>query len=241
MIRGLYSAATGMAAAQQNHEILAQNLANATVPGYRRRGVAFESFEQGLNELSNSQVSSDTLGTRPWKGFSGFEIGPVVYTGSPLDLAVDGDSFFVVQGPNGPLYTRNGTFKLSADGQLQTNDGLAVSGTNGPLTIPATARDIAVGQDGTVSADQVQVGQLQLSRFADPGQLVPAGTTLFEAPDGLQPLSQSGQVFQGYRENSNVQVVNEMVSMIVGMRHFEAAQRALRTLSESIQLNTRPQ
>jgi flagellar basal-body rod protein FlgF len=239
MIRGLYSAATAMDLAQQNHDVIAQNLANAMMPGYRRQGIVAGTFNQALSAAG--PAAKNLLGTVAGTTFHAFEPGSFQHTGSPLDLAIDGDGFFVLQGPRGPLYTRNGTFKLSPDGELQSKDGLPVLGSGGPIRIPANTSDIVVGQQGTVTADRNSVGQIQIAKFADPTKLVSVGTTLFEAPPGVQPQDGGGAVRQGYRENSNVQVVNEMVSMIAGMRHFEAAQRALRALSDSIQMNTRPQ
>jgi flagellar basal-body rod protein FlgF len=237
MVNGLYSAASAMDAAQQKHDVVAQNLANANVSGYRRRGLSFEQ----LLAQSTSQVGSGVTGTRSSKEYSAFDAGPMQYTGNPLDAAVQGDSFFVLQGPKGPLYTRNGNFQINGKGQLQSSSGLLVNGTNGPIQIPADSKQITISPDGTVLADKNPVGQLQLAHFADDNNLIPAGTTLFTAPADVQPQTSTDKVLQGYREGSNVQVVNEMVNMIAGMRHFEAAQHALKTISDAVQQNTRPQ
>jgi flagellar basal-body rod protein FlgF len=242
MIRGIYSAATALDAAQQNHDAVSENLANATMPGYRRRGLAFESVERALQEANQPQTGTSILGTHVAQEYTGFEAGPLQDTGNPLDVAIDGNGFFVLQGPNGPLYTRNGTFKINANGELQSQDGLPVKGADGPITVPTNTVKISIGRDGTILADKTQVGKLDIQSFADPSQLERAGTTLFTAPAGVQPQTGGAiSVHQGYRESSNVQVVNEMVAMIAGMRHFEAAQHALRTVSETMQLNTRPQ
>jgi flagellar basal-body rod protein FlgF len=241
MIRGLYSAATALDVAQQNHEVIAHNLAHANVPGYRRRGVAFETFDQSLGRASSTQASSDIIGSRVSSVYHGFEAGPIHLTGNPLNVALEGDGFFVLQGRNGPLYTRNGSFKLGANGELQSSDGLPVRGTGGPIRVPPNTAEIAIAADGTVSADNTAVGQLQVARFPDARELVRVGTTLFEAPAGVQPQAGTGQVRQGYLEGANVQVVNEMVAMIASSRRFESAQRALRALSQALQLSTRPQ
>jgi flagellar basal-body rod protein FlgF len=241
MVPGLYSAATALDSSERNHEIVSHNLAHANVPGYRSRGVAFETFDRALADAGQSVAGEGLHGTAVERGFSNFQTGPVQHTGNPFDVALTGDGFFVVQGPQGPLYTRNGTFTLTNGGELRTQDGRQVLGTAGPITLPENAQEITVGRDGTIFADGSQIGQLQLARFSNPSVLEPVGTTLFAAPAGTapEPLA-DGRVQQGYREGANVQVVNEMVSMIAGMRHFEASQRALRTISESIQLNTRP-
>ena|SRR5438034_55603 len=242
MIRGLYSAATALNVADQNHEVVADNLAHLNVPGYRKHGVAFQTFDRALSDATGTNSSEGIKGTQVAKHYRNFETGPVEFTGNPLDVTVNGSSFFVIQGPNGPLYTRNGTFMLGPNGQLQTKDGRAVTGTGGGvITIPPSAAEIAIGKDGTISADGIRIGQLQLASFPDPNALVPVGTTLFAAANGVQPQTGTGTVQQGYREGANVKVVNEMVSMIAGMRHSESAQRALRSLSDTLQLSTRPQ
>jgi flagellar basal-body rod protein FlgF len=236
MIQGFYSAATALDAAIQNQDVVAQNLAHTTVPGYRRQGLAFETLNRALSQTS--APAPNLLGTRPSSSYTAFEPGPMQFTGNPLDLAINGESFFVVQGPNGPLYTRNGVFQLSLTGELQTKGGLPVVGTNGPITIPPKTAQLTVAPDGTVLADKVPKGRLQLAHFANPNVLVPAGTTLFAAPAEANPDTDTSKVEQGYREGSNVQAVQEMVSMIAGMRHYEAAQRALRSLSDAIQSRT---
>jgi flagellar basal body rod protein FlgG len=243
MLRGLYCATTALSAADNNQDIIAQNLAHADVPGYRRQGVTFETFDRALAQVDpNRELSEqDQYGTAPSRLYNNFETGPMQVTGNPLDLAVNGDNFFVIQGPDGPLYTRNGSFTLNSAGQLQTRDGRLVSGVAGPITIPPDTTQLMIATDGTVSADGAAIGQLRLARFPDPTILERVGTTLFQAPARVQPQAGNGTVLQGYREGANVQPVVEMVSMMAGMRHFQASQRALRTLSESLQLSTRPQ
>ena len=241
MIQGLYSAATALDTLSQNQDVVAQNLAHASMPGYRRRGLTFEAFAPAAAQPPQGNSTPNLQGTQVAQLYSQFDAGPVQYTGNPLDMALKGNGFFTVDGPNGPLYTRNGTFQLGQQGQLQNSGGLPVAGTGGPITIPPTTSKITITQQGAVFADKTEVGRLQLTKFANPGLLKPAGTTLFQAPPGVEPQpATSSSVQQGYREGSNVQVVSEMASMIAGMRQYEAAQRALRSLSEAVQQNVRP-
>jgi flagellar basal-body rod protein FlgF len=240
MIRGMYNAASALDAAALNQDLLADNLANANTPGYRRQGLVFEAVQQQV--AGNQQTAANSpQGMKAGRSYTSFESGPVQFTGNPLDVALSSNAFFVLNGPNGPVYTRNGTFERNGQGQLQSHSGLPVSSGGGPIVIPANAQHIEVTQDGTVRADKVEVGKLQLAAFADPSVLQRTGTTLFEGPAGQQPDPGTFRVTQGYREGSNVQIVNEMVSMMTGMRHYEAAQRALRALGDAIALNTRPQ
>lgn len=235
MLQGYYSAASGMSAALQNQDILAQNLAHAPVPGYRRQSLSFEEFVSSQSATNYPTTSKPLHGASIARNASSFAPGVYQKTGNPLECAIQGDGFFVLNGPNGPVYTRNGQFQINDQGQLVSASGYPVVGTNGTLQIPTTAAQIIISQDGTVSADTTQVGQLRLASFSDPTQLVRAGTTLFSAPDGVAAQTSTASVRQGYREGSNVSVVHEMVQMISGMRQYEAAAKALRSLSDAMQ------
>ncbi len=237
MIRGLYVAATALDAAFQSQDVYAQNIASAGVPGYRRVALAAESFDRAMDQAG----AGGPAGARVAATYTDFRPGLLTYSGNKLDVALDGAGFFVARGPDGPVYTRDGAFVRDVDGNLRTHGGLPVLGTDGPVVLPPDAADVRFAPDGTVRADGAVVGQLRLADFPDPSRLVRAGTTTFSAPAGEEPRDGTAAVRQGYRESSNVEVATEMVNMIRGARYFEAAQRALRTLSESVQLNTRPQ
>ena len=260
MIRGLYSAATALDAAAQNQELVADNLANASTPGFRRHGLIFQTLQQSLNDGSDAAIppssgvnanlanstnsSAPPLGASAGGEYTSFESGPLQYTGNPLDVALSEDAFFVLDGPSGPAYTRNGTFRLNSLGQMESASGMPVRSQGGRLTIPQNTSTITVSRDGSVYADNAIVGQLEVAYFPQPNAVLQRiGTTLFGGPRQTpqqSPLT-SVQVMQGYREGSNVQIVNEMVSMIAGMRHYEAAERALHALADAVQMNTRPQ
>ena len=147
----------------------------------------------------------------------------------------------MLDGPSGPVYTRNGSFQRGPQGDLQSVSGFPVRSSGGRITIPAEAAQINVTKEGVVKADETEVGRLQLAEFKDPSGLQRVGSTLFEGPQGQAPAPGSYQVDQGYREGSNVKVVNEMVSMLTGMRFYEAAERAIRALGDVVSLSTKPQ
>ncbi len=235
MLQGYYSAASGMRAALENQDVLATNLAHASVPGYRRQSLSFEAFAAPVEPGNGAATTTPMHGTKSAQNYTTFTAGDPQYTGNPLEVALQGDGFFVLDGPNGPLYTRNGQFLLNNQGELASHNGSLVSGVNGPLRIPANTAAITIAQDGTVQADNTAVGKLRVVSFDDPRQLVRAGTTLFEAPAGVEPQTSGSAVRQGYREGSNVQVIDEMVQMISGMRQYEAAAKALRSLSDAMQ------
>jgi flagellar basal body rod protein FlgG len=237
MLTGLYSAGTAMESASRQHEVIAQNLAHAQMPGYRRMMIRNASFESGFDEELRVAVQRQALGTDSQEIVFDFSQGNLEQTEHPLDVALQGDGFFVVAGPHGPLYTRNGVFRLDADGNLVTADHRAVQGSSGDITIPQDApfASIQIGKDGTVFANGVQAGQLKIVRFESPHQLTPAGVTLFAAPLGVNPLAADATVLQGMRERSNVSPIQEMVDLIGAQRRHEAAQRSMSLINESLE------
>jgi len=241
MLQGYYSAASGMSAALQNQDILAQNLAHAPVPGYRRQALAFEEFTAPSPAAGAPGGNQSLHGSQIAQNSSSFAAGAYQKTSNPLECALQGDGFFVLDGPNGPLYTRNGQFHVNTEHELVNASGYKVSGSNGPLRIPPNAAQITIAQDGKISADNVPIGQFRLASFADPNRLERVGSTLFKAPNGVDPQTSTAVVQQGHREGSNVQVIQEMVQMISGMRQYEAAAKAMRSLSDAMQQRTNAQ
>ncbi len=240
MIRGMYSAASALVVASEQQEVTAYNLANATSPGYRERGLVFETFDRTLGRAT--EPTGDIVGAKTAQAYHDFRPGALQQTGHPSDLALsDPDRVFVLAGPNGPVYTRNGTFLRTAQGQLVSPGGYPLQGENGPVNFPANANQITVAGDGSVTADGAPAGNVRLVRFTNPGQLTAAGPTLYTAPPNAGLTNAPGRVLQGYREGSNVQPADAMVRLIIGARYYDAAQRSLRAISESLQLNTRPQ
>ena len=241
MLRGLYQAGSALQTASLNQELVADNLANATTPGYRGQGLVFEALLGGDFASANPARAARAPAPLPDGIYTSFAAGPMQQTGSPLDVAINGDAFFTLDGPRGPVYTRNGSFQLNGRGELQSASGLRVSGQGGAISIPSDAGEIRIGADGVVYADGREVGRLQLAQFENNQALRRVGTTLFEGPAARQPEPGSVRLEQGYREGSNVQMVQEMISMMIGMRQYEAAERALKSLGDAIGNNTRPQ
>ncbi|MBP3956829.1 flagellar hook basal-body protein [Gemmata sp. G18] len=240
MIRGMYSAASALVVASEQQEVTAHNLAHATTPGYRERGLVFETFDRALGRAT--EPTGDITGVRTVQAYNDFRPGALQQTNHPYDLALgDPDRFFVLNGPNGPLYTRNGCFFPTPGGQLVSQGGYALQSENGAVTIPPNANRVVIASDGSITADGQPLGQLRVVRFANPQQLTATGPTLYTAPPGAGLQAAPTQVMQGFREGSNVQPADAMVRLIIGARYYDAAQRALRSLAETIQLNTRPQ
>lgn len=239
MLRGIYAAASGMDASANAHEMIARNLAHASVPGYRRVILPFVTMEQAAAPgIGPDPVpGTEMLGVQNGKAELDLTPGSMVRTGSPLDVAIQGDGFFSVQGPTGTLYTRSGAFQIDPAGQLVTTDGLPVLSDKGPITIPSTttASQVSISADGTIRAGKEDVGKLKVTHFADPQQLESVGASLFRAAADARPLESDAQLLQGTRELSNVSPVNELINMIAAQRHYEASQRAITAMDRAMQ------
>jgi len=215
-------------------EIVTHNLANVSTVGYKRRCNAFsESLEKagtGAEEYLPGEIKVESA--------LDFSQGNLVQTGRALDFAVFGRGFFVIETPEGPLYTRNGMFQTSPTGQLVDSMGRTVAGDGGPIIIPPTAGEtqIYVSGDGTVRAGKAVVGKFSVVDFQDSeGKLVSAGENCFYMPDkNVQPAAAGNVVVkQGYQEASNVSVVDELVDMIMVTRLYEANMRFVSAQSET--------
>ena len=241
MITGLYSAASAMDNAATRHEASAENLANAHLPGYRRRVVQQNSFATELSKTRDTSGMSPLLGIAPPKDADGgirldFTHGAMKQTGRSLDVALEGDGFFVVEGPNGPLYTRNGAFMASPDGRLVTTDMLSVIGRNGPINIPAnlSSEAITVTGDGRLLGNGIEFGQLATVQFADKTKLTAVGASLLQAADDVVPQDSNDPVLQGFLEQGNVSHMEELVNILVASRQYEAAQKVLTVIDQSM-------
>ncbi len=240
MISGLYSAATAMDASTTRHEMAAENLANIQMPGFRRRIVTQSSFDTVLDPLrrpTDGVDSSKLLGTTTNRIEYDFSQGHFDQTKRPLDLALSGDGFFTVQGPDGPLYTRNGSFYVDANRQLVTIDNLPLMGSGGPIVLPpqVNSENIEISRDGRLYDAGQEFGQLELVQFQDNSVLTPAGSSLFSAAANAVPLPSAAEVLQGTLELANTSSIDELINIVTGTRQFEAAQKALNTIAESVQ------
>ncbi len=254
MIRALYTAATGMEAQQLNIDVIAHNLANVGTTGFKRSRADFQDLlyqtlrDPGAANTGTTQVPTGLqvgLGVKPAAIQRVHLQGDFVQTSNPLDVAVRGDGFFQINRPDGSVaYTRAGAFKLDATGALVTSDGDALSP---PIRIQDGAEAITVGTDGTVSVRlpgetaPSQVGQIQTVRFANPAGMRAEGRNLFAETDtsgspqsGTPGQDGFGELTQGFLENSNVSVVEELVAMIAGQRAYEINSRAVAAADEML-------
>jgi len=236
MFPGMYSAAKAMQVAERQHEVSASNLAHMNLPGHRRKLFANAEFGSYLNP-GGSQEQAGSESSNADNIATDFTMGTMKQTGRSLDVAIEGEGFFTLQGPDGKLFTRNGGFQINGDGEIISVDGLPVLGDRGPLRVPAGTSSEAVLIDpaGRVYAGTTQVGQLEVALPQSNEDLQQVGDTLFAVADEATVRTEEGNFRQGMLELSNVTPVNELVNLLVASRHYEAAQRTMRAISDALQ------
>ena len=256
MIKAMRTAASGMSAQQMNVDIISNNLANVNTTGFKRAKIEFQDIlyqklrAAGAESAAGSSVPISLevgYGTRPVTTQRNFSMGTLQMTSNPLDLAIEGNGFFQVLLPDGTYaYSRDGSLKLSADGQLVTSDGFYLQPG---ITIPSDATDIHVSPDGLVSvlipgdSEPQEIGQIELAKFVNAAGLEAIGHNLFTLSAssgdpilGNPGLEGFGRINQGYLEMSNVEIVDEMVNMIVAQRAYEINSKAIQTSEEMTQV-----
>lgn len=258
-MRSLSIAATGMMAQQLHVEVISNNIANMTTAGYKRRLPAFQDLLY-QNQRRIGGASSDLgtivpagvqigLGVKPAAVTRIHDQGDMVSTDNPLDLAIQGRGFFVVELPGGePAYTRDGSFQLSPDGLLVTVDGFTVSPG---ITVPDDATSVIVNPNGGVQAklqgtiDPVDLGQLETAIFPNEVGLEAIGNNFFiETPaSGRAAVATPGatgygELLQGFIEGSNVNPVAEITSLIAAQRAYELNSQVITASDEMMRTTT---
>jgi flagellar basal-body rod protein FlgG len=254
MLRALYTAASGMNAQQANIDNIAHNLANVNTTGFKKSRLEFEDLMYQEMRTAGSAASATTeapigleigLGTRAVASARNFSAGNMRATYAPLDIAIDGRGFFQVSLPDGTTgYTRSGALHLDAQGAIVTNEGYALEPQ---ISVPAQATAISVSRDGIISAtiagqsEVQQLGTVEIATFANDGGLRPLGGNLFapttasgDPETGAPGTDARGTLIQGFLEDSNVSVVEEMVNMIIGQRAYEANSRVVKAADEML-------
>lgn len=246
MDASMWIAKTGLDAQQKRMSVISNNLANVNTNGFKRDRALFEDLlyhnvrQAGGQTTANEQAPTGMMlgtGTRVTATEKLHAQGNLISTQNALDIAVSGEGFFQVLQPDGTIaYTRDGSFKLSATGQVVTVNGALLQP---PIVIPPNVESITIGADGTVTAavfggGQQQIGAIQVARFLNPAGLQPMGQNLAKQtvasgqPQVVQPgLNGAGKLVQGALEASNVNVVEEMVNMIETQRAYEVNSKAI--------------
>ena len=255
MVRGLYTAAAGMNAQQNNIDVTSNNIANVNTTAFKKDRAEFaDLMYQSLNYTANATSSSTNnptgmdvgLGVRVSGVQKSFIQGSLKQTGNDLDLAIQGKGFFEIETPTGEsTYTRNGSFKRDSEGALVTAQGYKLIPE---IVIPNTLTNISIANDGTVSAMNPEdgtistLGQITLVDFINPAGLAPKGNGLYSSTStsgdpitGVAGTQAFGSMQQGMLESSNVQLVNAMVDLITAQRAYEANSKSLTTTDSMLQ------
>lgn len=222
------AAAAGLQANMDSFDMLANNLANTSTSGFKADREFYSSYlAPEADDQFNPTVGESPVVQKQWTDFAQ---GTLQTTGNPTDLALSGKGFFVVNGPNGPLYTRGGSFRFNGQGTLVTAEGYQVQLKGGEPLQAQGSGPIHVGIDGEVSQDGIPLGQLELANFSDPTLLTRSAGTYFQNPDPqANPLTAStAEVNQGKTETSNAMPAETAARMISLMRHFEMLQHAIK-------------
>ncbi len=241
MLKGIYSAASGMTSQMMLTDVVADNLANMNTPGYKASGVEFKPFGQTLIDyMGNNQtkpLGTMASGSEVMATVVNFAQGDLTQTGSPLDLALHGQGFFTVKVPQTGqiLYTRAGNFTRDEKGYLITMDGERVQGDHGDILIPKGAKKIDISEIGEVKVDGNTVGKLKIAQFQNMLSLKRMGSSLFETTETPLPKISGVQVEQGFLERSNVNMISQMVNSISGLRTYETMQKTIQLQNETLQ------
>ncbi len=254
MNRALRTAATGMYAQQLNVDLIAHNLANVNTTGFKKTRPEFqdlmyqtiktsvETSNPNIQQPVEIQVGNGTMPVATQRSFTQGDIQP---TNNPMDVAIQGEGFFQIRRPDGTIaYTRDGSFKMSGEGQMVTAEGYLIEPS---VAFSPDTTSVSISKEGVIEVtefgqtDAVRIGQLELAKFVNNAGLRPIGNNLYvETPASGQPIIGTagtegfGELQQGALESSNVDVVEEMVSMIVAQRAYEINSKTIKTVEEMI-------
>ncbi|MFP5325588.1 MAG: flagellar basal-body rod protein FlgG [Gammaproteobacteria bacterium] len=255
MINSLMISKTGMQAQQTQLDVISNNMANVSTNGFKRASAVFEDLMyQNLRQVGAAADEQNQLptglqlglGVRTVATSRQFTQGSLQQSGNQLDIAVNGTGFLQVTMPDGTTgYTRDGSLQVDSQGRLVTSGGLPIAGD---ITVPAEAQNVTISADGIVSAklpgnpDPQQIGNIELASFINPAGLEPLGQNMYAetvasgAPNNGAPGTGGlGKLMQGYVETSNVNVVQELVTMIQTQRAYEMNSKAIQTSDQMLQ------
>jgi len=247
MVKGLYTAYTGLINQQNRLDVVTNNLANATTTGYKKEGTTSQSFDSlmaiKINDPTNGNMNQNigpiSLGVKIGENYRDYSQGSFKNTSGSYDFALSGNGLFSISftnksGQESTMYTRDGSFQMAQDGSLVTKDGDYVLGQDGPIVLPTNAT-ISVDETGGIYADGKYVDKFAITDFEDNNYIQQYGENLYSAVDGATKKDATATVMQGYLEMSNVNVVSEMVQMITISRAFESNQKVMNAIDETLQ------
>ena len=229
MIVGLYSSVTGKQTGGQNLEIISRNLANINTAGFKKNMPAFRTFMDDVESIQGTSIS---------KVFIDHSQGGLKQTSNKLDMAINGKGYFVMESDEGRKYSRNGHFLLNSNMEIINSVGWRLLDDGGqPLEVPKNVKDLLIDGEGQVMVDGVRLGKLNVIDFENKDVLKEAGSSAFISVDESEgKTSESYEIAQGFIENSNVSVIDEMVNMISNSRFFEGNARINKTFDRTLEM-----
>lgn len=240
MVKGFYSAYTGMINQQKRLDTITNNLANASTTGFKREGATSRAFNEYLtikvNDLTEGTITRNvgnmSLGVKIGENYTDYTQGSFKNTEGTYDLAIEGSGFFTISftnknGTESTKYTRDGEFTIDSQGTLRTKDGdYVLNESGGQITIPTEAASVVFDRQGGIYADGQYIDTLKITDFEDYNYLKKYGENLYDVVNGAVEKEADADIHQGYLEMSNINVIDEMVEMITITRAYEAAQKA---------------
>ncbi len=224
-----YTTLTRQSGLLSEMQSIANNIANISTTGFRREGVVFSEYVKALEEDPSLSMATANV------HITNLEQGSLTQTGGAFDFAIEGEGFFMVDSPEGPLLTRAGSFTPNQEGELVTADGLHLLDSGGaPVFIPTDAGSISLSADGTLTADGRPLTQIGLFSPTDPADLAHRDGVRFAAPGGTEQVIGGAVLLQGFVENSNVDAVSEIARMIEVQHAYELGQKFLDQEDERI-------
>lgn len=248
MLKGLYTAYTGMINEQHRMDTMTNNLANASTVGFKKEGSTSQSFDDILTVkikdqsvgLQNVQrIGTNNPGVKIGENYTDYTQGSFRVTDNTYDLALGGEGFFAIEytnkaGETSTMYTRAGQFTLNRDGYLVNENGDYVLGTQNQRIRLNTLQGSEISSNGTITQNGVEVARIQVTDFEDYNYLEKFGETYYRPVEGARTIQTGATVNSGYLEMSNVQVVSEMVNLIAITRAYESNQKIIQTYDDTL-------
>ncbi len=250
MVKGLYTAYTGMINEQHRMDTLTNNLANSTTVGYKKEGSTSQSFDTVLAyKLKDTsaganipqRIGHNNPGVKIGENYTDYSQGSFKITDNTYDLALSGDGFFTIEftnkaGETSTMYTRDGAFTLTNEGYLVTANGDYVMGTDGRIKLD-TLKDSSIDSQGNIYQDGRKVAQIQITDFEDYNYLEKYGENLLQPVEGATYRDANFKVYSGYLEMSNVNIVTEMVDLIAITRQYESNQKIITSIDDTLEIS----
>lgn len=249
MVKGLYTAYTGMVNQQNRMDVLTNNLANSATVGFKKEGATSQSFDSVLaykikdtsEAVYAKRIGRMSPGVKIGENYTDYGQGAFNATENTYDLALSGDGFFACEytnkeGETSTKYTRDGSFTLNVNGELVTKDGDFVLDAGGNHIRLDQQQDTSIDQSGAIIQNGQTVAQLQIADFADYNYLEHFGENYYQPVEGARLQASEAKVFSGYLEQSNVAVVSEMVELISVSRDYESSQKVIQTMDSTLEI-----